>query len=326
MDQLNVGSAQPELPRDYYWKRYTCPLSGAEFSTVAVKARSYSVRERGPDFCPRYEGINPQYYEIIVSPVGFAAEEGVYRRSPQLLFRDREGLVDMLKAQDAVESFAQIRDLPLACRSYELALGCTSFMRVPRYEIASLALRASWLFREWREDGYEPAGRQIEVLREIALSHYQQAYEKEDVTKLKLGSGGVAYLIAEILRERGEFADSLRWFSRVVSDKSAGAEVLRIARNQMETCREQRKQARESGSYVKPELERRLERTLYQVYADQARWLGKLSAAGGLMESDFLRGALDGLRDSGVDFSAFSSAEELAQWLKARLGNTPPNE
>jgi uncharacterized protein len=315
-----TSSTQPELPRDYYWKRYTCPLSGYEFSTVAVKARSYSVRERGTDFAPSYDGINPQYYEIIVSPVGFAAEESVYRRSPQLLFRDREGLVDSLKELDAVESFAQIRDLPLACRAYELALSCTAFMRVPRYEIASLALRASWLFREWFEDGYEPAGRQIEVLREIALSHYQQAYEKEDVTKLKLGSAGVAYLIAELLRERGEFADSLRWFSRVTSDKSAGSEVLRIARNQMETCREQRKQAMESGSYIKPELERRLERTVFQVYADQARWLSKLSAAGGLMESEFVRSVLDGLRESGTDFSAYSKAEDLTQLIKARLG------
>jgi len=326
VQQHHAGLAQPELPKDFYWKRYTCQLSGTEFSTVAVKTRSFSVRERGTDFCPRYDGLNPLYYEIIVSPVGFAADEGVYRRSPALLFRDREGLVEMLKEQDALESFAQIRDLPLACRSFELALGCTAFMRVPRYEVASLALRASWLFREWAEDGYEPAARQAEVLREIALNHYQQAYEKEDVTKLKLGSGGVGYLIAELLRERGEFADSLRWFSRVVNDKSAGAEVLRIARNQMETCREQRKQAIVGGSYVKPEFERRLERTVYQVYADQARWLGKLSAAGGLMESEFLRAVLDGLRESGADFSAFSSAEELAQWIKTRLGNTPPNE
>lgn len=318
----DITQTMPELPREYYWKRYTCPLSGQEFASVAVKARSFTVRERGTDFAPRYIGINPLFYEIIVSPVGFAADEHTYHRSSALLFKDRDGLREMLQEQDALESYAQIRDLPLACRSFELALGCTAFLRVPRFEVASLALRASWLYREWLEEGYEPARRQMEVLREIALKHYQEAYEKDDVTKLKLGSAGVSYLIAEMLRERGEYADSLRWFSRTIADKSAGAEVMRLARNQSEICREQRKKALESGEYVKPELERRLERSAYQVYTDQVRWLSKLSSAGGMMESELVRGLLDGVYKSGIDLQAFKTPDELAQWIAARLGRT----
>jgi uncharacterized protein len=314
-------SHQPELPPEYYWKQYTCPLTARHFSSIAVKARSYIVKRREPDFRPIYQGLNPMCYSIVVSPAGFAAEEEIYGRSPRLLFKDRDNLLAELSDGRDGASFSQIRDLPLACRSFELALGCTAYLRVAKHDIASLALRASWMFFEWAESGFEPARASAQALRGIALEHYLLAYEKEDVTKLKLGSGGVAYLIAELLRERGDYADSLRWFSRVVADKSTGGEIMRQARNQMELCRSQRKAAQEGGAGAAALEERRTERCSYQLYTDQVRWLAALAARGGMVESAVLRGAIDGLMSSGEDFSRFTSAEQLQEWLRQRLSS-----
>lgn len=314
-----LENANCALPKEYFWREYTCPLGGQMFLAVAVKSGTYSVRSREPDFRPLYDGPNPLHYAVIVSPGGFAAEEPVFRRSAQLLFRDRPGLAALVEAQPPPVEFSGLRGLPMVCRAYELALSCSGFLRVPRAEVAGLALRASWVNKELVESGAGVGDDQVHVLRGIALGLYLEAYEQEDVTQLKLGSAGVAYLIAELLRERGRFDESLRWFSRVVQEKSGSSEILRLARNQVELCREQRQQAKKSGTYKPPKTERQTERSMYQLYRDQVRFLTAAADGAGLSQSAILRGVLDGLIGSGIDFRPFATEEDLAKWIAKRL-------
>lgn len=310
---------RPPLPKEYFWREHRCPFSGQLFDSVAVKANAYTVRSRDPDFRPHYEGVNPLHYAVVVSPAGLAAEESVFKRSPELLFKDRGALLELMQAHVTEDGFCGLRDLAKVSRAYELALACAAQLRIPRAEVAGLALRASWINMEWAEEGYAPAAEQALALRRIALETYLVAYEKEDVTKLKLGSAGVAYLIAELLREQRRYDESLRWFSRIVTDKTAGAEVLRNARNQMELCRSQRQRAKDSGEYEKPALERTIERSMYQLYRDQARWLTRVAGEVALTESEVLRAAIDGIVKSKLDLSRFKSEADLAAWIAQRL-------
>lgn len=310
---------RPDLPKDYFWREHKCPYSGKTFDSVAVKANAYQVTARDPDFRPHYHGVNPMHYAVLVSPMGFAAEEGTYRRSPELLFRDREALLEVLQMHMMDGDLTGLRTLAQVCRTYEMALACVAHLRMPKSEIAGLALRASWVYMEWAEEGEESAADQALALRRIALENYLIAYEKEDVSKLKLGGAGVGYVIAELLREQRRFDDSMRWFARIVTDKTAGAEVLRNARNQMELCRNQRQEAKDTGDYEKPVLERSIERTMYQLYRDQSKWLSRIAESNPLTESAILRGALDGLMQAKPDFSRFSSEAELTDWLVSKL-------
>jgi len=324
LEERVTSTPQPEnaylaLPKEYFWREYTCPLGGQMFLAVAVKSGTYSVRSRDPDFRPHYDGPNPLHYAVLVSPSGFAAEEPVFRRSAQLLFRDRPGLAGLVESQPPPGDFSGLRSLPMVCRAYELALSCSGFLRVPRAEVAGLALRASWVNKELAESGLGAASDQVQVLRGIALGLYLEAYEQEDVTQLKLGSTGVAYLIAELLREQGRLDDSLRWFSRVIHDKSGSTEILRLARNQVELCREQRQQAKKSGTYRPPKTERQTERSMYQLYRDQVRFLTGAADGAALGESAILRGVLDGLIAAGVELKSFNTEEDLAKWIAKRL-------
>lgn len=159
---MQADSGLPALPREFYWKRHRCPFTEAEFPSIAVKRSAYSLRGRDPDFAPRYDGINPLWYSVVVSPFGFAAEESVYKRSPKLLFRDREALIANIREQQEMPDFSGLRDLPLACLAATRALGFTSFLRIPKHEIAGLALRTSWLYRELVEEGNEQAQNQVD--------------------------------------------------------------------------------------------------------------------------------------------------------------------
>ncbi len=155
------------------------------------------------------------------------------------------------------------------------------------------------------------------------MDKYLEAYESEDLSTLKVGYAGVAYLIGELLRERGQFDDSLRWLSRVVTDREVGGEVKRMARNQLDLCKEQREQAKASGEYTMPEPERNKLRSMYQLYHDQVRWLANAAAKGSLNESDLLRAILDGVKNAKLDLSQAQTEEQLANFIQQRLQSKP---
>ena len=313
------SKSRPPLPKEFFWREFVCPVSGQAFDSVAVKSSAVTVRSRGTDFRPAYEGINPLHYAIIVSPIGFAAEEERFRNPASLMFRDRDGLIGLLQSQPPQTDLCGIRDLPAVCRAYQLALSCTGFYKTPRSEIAGLALRTSWMLLELAESGDALAADQAVALRNIAVEQYLEAFEKEDVTKLRSGSGGVAYLIAELMRQQRRYDDSLRWFSIVVADKSTATEVMRLARNQMEICREERTAAKAAGEYEKPKLERQTERSMYQIFRDQSQWLGQQAERGALSESAILRGVIDGLKAGGLNAADFKAEQDLADWLAAKI-------
>jgi uncharacterized protein (DUF2225 family) len=319
VDYEPAQSTSQELPKELFWKTFRDPITLAEFQAIHVKSNAYSVRSRAPDFAPHYEGVNPLYYAVIVSPSGFAAEEQVYRRSPKLLFRDRDVLLDELEAMPPATQLTGVRDLQRACESYALALQLTEYLRVPLSDVAGLALKASWVFRDWAAEGNPAVAGQVPALRALALEKYLQSYEQEDTTRLKLGSSGVGYLIAELLREQGRFDESLRWFSRVKTDKSVTTEIKRLADNQMELCREQRAMAKQAGTYMRPVRERARERAVYQLYRDQIRWLTRRGEQGPLTDGAILRSVLDGLERSGLELGRFETEEQLAAWLAERL-------
>lgn len=323
MLQAPSNRNRPPLPKEFFWREFTCPVTGQVFDSVSLKTSAFTVRSRATDFRPSYEGVNPLYYAIIVSPIGFAAEEDRFRNPASVMFRDRDGLIGLLQSQPPPGDLCGLRGLPAVCRAYELALSCTGFIRTPRSEIAGLALRTSWMLLELAESGDTHASDQASALRNIALEQYVEAFEKEDVTKLRLGSGGVAYLIAELMRQQRRYDDSLRWFSIVVADKSTAVEVLRLARNQMELCREERQSAKTSGDYEKPKLERQTERSMYQIFRDQSQWLTQQAEHGALSESAILRGVLDALKAGGLDAKAFKAEQDLADWLSAKIKEEP---
>ena len=325
MQQIRTSTADSlKLPPELYTREFICPVSELPFQAVVVKSRAYSLEGRDPDFRPHYKGVNPLHYAVIVSPYGFAAEESQYKRSRQMLFRDREGLAG-LQSGGLREDFSGMRSLQLAARSYELAIAVHEFLRVPQYEIAGLALRGSWMHMECHEEQGSPASlARVQVLRRIALEKYMHAFEKEDVSKLKLGSHGVAMIVAELLREQGRFDESLQWFMRLVSDRACPGEILRNARNQMDLCKEQRGSGGESSSAgdgvaMAPGPARSMDRSNLSLYRDQRKWLGSALDGGSMDEGSVCRALLDALKDSGRAVESFASEDALRHWATGKL-------
>lgn len=251
-----AASARPELPRELFWKGFSDPLSGQSFEAPLLRVSAISPLSRDPDLCTRYRGVNPLHYGVIVAPSGFAGEELVYARPPKLLIRDREALLRGIARQSPASGgpaeagqalyflLSRERSPELVSASYELALACAAALRIPRSELAGLQLRATWVLRErlsGAEAGSEALGRRYAQLRSAALASYRECYEGEDLSRMKLGYSGVAYLIGELLRERGDYDEAFRWLSKVIQDRGAVPEIQRLARGRLELSQEQRR-------------------------------------------------------------------------------------
>ncbi len=309
-----------QLPADLYWKSLKDPLTGKPFKAVFVKAKAVSVRERDPDLRPHYKTINPMTYGVIVAPSGFAAEEPVYLRSFAFLFKEKEELAQMLLTRESKPEFNYVRDNLLACKSYELALQCAVFTKTPLHEIAGMSLRAAWLYLSlFENDGPAAAEIRAAELKRKALAAYLVSFEKEDTSALKMGSGGVAFMIAELLRQKGDLDESIKWFSKLVVNKSLRGELKRNMQLQMEICREQRKIMKATGKIVEVEPERVQERAIFAIYRDQITWLENAVADSKLTDNDVIKGLLDGLKASGLDLTEIENTEALTKLVTKKL-------
>ncbi len=246
---------RPQLPRELFWKSFNDPFNQLHFEAPVVRASSISPLARDPDLRSTFRGANPLHYGVVVAPSGLACEEAVLGRSPRLLLRDPASLPVFLselavqqqhalaEGLDLYERFNCERSLELVRESYELALLCSPQLKLARHEQAGLALRASWSVRELIEHGRsdEALQRRYAQLRAIALARYTDSYEHEDISALKLGYPGCAYLIGELHRERGEYEQAFRWLARVAQDRGTPNELQRLARARLELCQEQRR-------------------------------------------------------------------------------------
>ena len=73
-----------------------------------------------------------------------------------------------------------------------------------------------------------------------ALKYYTEAYEKESFPVDKLDESTCVYMIAELHTRTGNYADAVKWFSRLISSPEARKKpaLIRAARERFQTVKE----------------------------------------------------------------------------------------
>lgn len=310
------------LPRDLYYKTFTCAQCNAEVNSPQVKTSSASVVKRDPDFYTVYSGLNPLHYSVVVCPdCCFAAEKALFE-GRKLIKDSRElrPVLAELRKDFGVYDFTQVRDLPAAAAAFEMAWTVAQHLNLRHYQYAGLAMRCAWIYREWADLSPDSSLNEKEksFLRQ-ATTHYQAAYERENPAELKLGAPGIGYLIGEIYRQLGDYQEGMKWLMRIATDRSAPQEVRRLARSQLDLARSQRDAERDGAPSTEPRLRREAERAIVNVYRDQARWLDNVSKSMLFSSTDFTRGLLDALMELGLDYSKLKSEGDIKQFFVDKL-------
>lgn len=192
-------------PNWFYEKKHICPLCQKETRSFAVRSRYIQVTKMEDEFCPSYRLVNPDLYRVIICVhCGFGFTED----APKSLTPE--------KAQLAKASFVPLqgdfsgfRTLEAAILTYQTAIKCQTAANADHYLLGYLNLKLSCLYKE---KGLE---QEMKACLQEALEHFKVSMTNERNTEKE--SFNLAYMIGEIYRRFGQYADAMYWFRYILN-------------------------------------------------------------------------------------------------------------
>ncbi|XEC93858.1 DUF2225 domain-containing protein [Paenibacillus tarimensis] len=213
-----------------YSIQLTCVCCEATFHTSRVRQSFKKAIKTDSDFCAYYkEGSNPDYYVVRVCPwCGFASTENSLET---LNDRQKKNYLDHIGSKWSPRDYGGARTLEQALESYKIGLLCAQTVGEKNRVVAGLLHHIAWLYRYVSNKEQE-----LRFLR-FALEAYIRVYETEDGS---VSNARLMFLIGELYRRLDEPYEAVKWFGRVIHDKSiVDAAMIRASRGQWQLLREE---------------------------------------------------------------------------------------
>lgn len=213
--------------------KVSCICCGHMFMTSRVRPSFKKSAGTETDFNILYKVTNPEYYVVRVCPqCGFATTESF---SDKLTTAQREEFENRVRINWVVRDYGGERTWEDALQSYKLALLCAQIKEEKVRLISGLLHHIAWLYREKKDVEQERR------FLQFALDSYIQVYE----TEKEINNARLMYLIGELNRRLNNYHEAVRWFSRVINDKSImDSAMIRASREQWVVTREDMLNAR----------------------------------------------------------------------------------
>lgn len=223
-----------------YKIKVNCLLCSAEFETSRVRPSFRKGKSTDSDFCVHYKDpeLNPDFYVVRVCPgCGYAFTESFSERiteSQKMEFYDR------ITANWTWKDYGGRRTPEEAMNAFKLALVSAQIKEESDRVVAGLLHHIAWLYRFQNDDENERR-----FLR-FALDAYIKVYEYEGVD---VNNARLMYLVGELHRRLGEYAEAVKWFGRVVNDKKImDSAMIAKSREQWALASEQMQEERRAAS------------------------------------------------------------------------------
>lgn len=223
------------MNENLYLKEIECPVCKRKFNITKVKARACKVEKRDTDFCVHYKDINPLYYDALVCEhCGYAAQADKFS---EISYKEADKIKAQITPKWKQRSFSGERTLDTAIEAFKIVLLNHQVREAKSSELAKVCIRIAWLYR-FREDE-----REHEFIK-YALKHYTDTYENERFPADKLDENTCIYMIAELNYRAGNYEDSVKWFSRLISSPDArrNPALIEAAREEYQKVKEKLKQ------------------------------------------------------------------------------------
>lgn len=130
-------------------KSHTCPVCYAEFKTPTIRVNKLKPRGADSDLRPRFDGIDPLKYDVVMChECGYAALGNYFDKiTPPQAKLIKEGISKRYRKVPESDTFSYDQ----AFMRYQLALGNTVVKRGKTSEKAYLCLKMAWIMRGKRE-------------------------------------------------------------------------------------------------------------------------------------------------------------------------------
>lgn len=210
-----------------YLTKIKCPCCESEFQTSRVRPSLKRAIRQDSDFCSYFASVNPDFYVVRVCPYcGFASTENFngHMRDDQ-----KKSYLDKIGKQWNFREYGGERTHREAMECYKLALLSAQAVKEKDRIVAGILHHIAWLYR------YE-GNKEMELkFIEFALDAYIRVYQSESA----VNNARLLYLIGELHRRLGHYHEAVKWFSRVIHDKSiTDAAMIRASREQWTVIRE----------------------------------------------------------------------------------------
>lgn len=175
-----------------------------------------------------YKEVNPDYYVVRVCPYcGFSSTENFSNRMTP---RQKSAYYDKLGRNWTPRDYGGERDWDAAMQTYKLGLLCAQVKEEKDRIIAGLLHHIAWLYR------IKGQKEQEDRFLQHALDAYIRVFETEGADQ---NNARLMYLIGELHRRLKQYHEAVRWFGRVIHDKTImDAAMIRACREQWVATRE----------------------------------------------------------------------------------------
>lgn len=208
-----------------------CTFCEQTFKTSRVRPSFKKSASRDSDFCVHYKDpeYNPDYYVVRVCPYcGFSTTEN----SKINLLESHKRKYNLEVAEKwELKDFGGKRSWEDALQTYKLALLCAQIVEESERVKAGLLHHIAWLYR------YKGDQEQETRFITYARDAYIRVFEKEAG---KVNQARLMYLIGDLNRRLQQYSEAVKWFSRVINDKSImDSAMIQASREQWGKLREE---------------------------------------------------------------------------------------
>ncbi|OEF96492.1 DUF2225 domain-containing protein [Desulfuribacillus alkaliarsenatis] len=227
-----------------YQVSVTCPNCTFESKTSKVRSSFVKTKKTDTDFCIHYEGENPDFYLVRVCiACGYAYTDNF--KFTTLGKQLQERLNSIITQKWNNHDYGGRRTLKDAITVYKLALLCAQLTEQSDVIIGGLCFKLACFYRF--KDNVEQEQRFLQY----ALDSYMNFFQNE--SNVNVNEAKMIYLMAEIQRRLGDYRGAVKWFDKVIKDKSiTDVGIIRKSREQWQVARDQ---LREQEARLKAEKE-----------------------------------------------------------------------
>jgi uncharacterized protein len=210
-----------------------CTYCGNHFQSSRVRPSFKKATQTDSDFCIHYKDINPDYYVVRICPFcGFASTESF---SDKITEAQKADFEQKVARNWTLREYGKERSWEDALHSYKLALLCAQIKDEKVRVIAGILHHIAWLYR------YKGDWEQEKRFLEFALDAYVNVYETEGSS---FNNAKLMYLLGELNRRLHIYNEAVKWFGRIINDRSImDAGMIKASREQWTRTREDMLQA-----------------------------------------------------------------------------------
>lgn len=218
------GKKESTIDELLYGRSYCCPVCSNNFKSQTVKVGKARLISKDTDLMPRYENINPLFYDVVICQrCGYSALSKYFER-----IKEEQILLVKSKITPNFKSkaYPDIYDLDIAIERYKLSLLNAVIKNTRISEKAYICLKIAWLYRLKQEKQNE-----VRFLEQSYIG-FKEAYEKEAFPICGMDSFTLMYLIGELARRLGNNDEALQWLGRVITGRNVNPKLKDLARDQ----------------------------------------------------------------------------------------------